>query len=240
MTQQEDQPQDLREVIKKMQDPEFWGGVENHWRESITDQHGWAKLELAHDAYLPSGIAEIIEKFNPEFTKRSLLHPDDPDLEEYFAKIGETFVLVSPDEVFIVGENEQIDKIGAAVILESRVGASSLGFTPNTKGPFSWRTIKFEHDTVIPGFMIPDFQKLKEEFVVESSKQLEPESYFYRARVGGNAYLRASMDRLDVVGNAQSVERISDILVNRHADQVFRINEHCSVEYIAFNPNKKS
>lgn len=237
---QEGQPQSLEEIIELMKTPEYWGGIEG-WREHITDQHDWAKLKLAHDAYWPSHIAEIIEGFNPEISKRSLMHPDHPDLAEYLAKIGDTYVVVSEDEVYIVGKKEQIDAIGATIILNAKVAvASTQDFKPNIDGQITWRRTDFEHDSIIPGFMIPDFQKLAEEFTVESLKQLEPMSYFYRARVGGSTYLRVSMDRIDVVGDTQAVVRITDILIDNHQDDILNVGDYCSQEYVAYNPNKKT
>ncbi len=230
---QEDQPQDLRDIFEKMKDPEFWGGVD-HEREPITNRHTWAKLDLAHDAYHLAQIAEIVDRLRPAFSKRTILSPRNPDLlVGYLAKLRSSYVLIDDETVYIVGPNEEIDKIGSSIILNAKaLKHPQVQPPPNTDGPISWRRINFTYDTIIPGDLVPEFERLGTEFGIDTLKPLTSERYGFMARIGEDNYLKALMQTIDIVGNTQDVNRITGVLTENHQDVIDVIDNFCDTEYV--------
>ena len=222
---------ELREILDSMMDPESWGGIE-HKKELITYKHSWARLELAHDAYYPAQIAGIIDRLEPTATKRQVYSPQNPDLEVYLAKLGSSYVLVYDETVDIVGENEKVNEIGAAIIMNANVLERPHPPGPNIEGDVSCKIIIFQYDTMIPGDLIPELEKLSAEFEIETIEPLDSdEDSGFSARIGQSNYIRALMGTIDVVGTTEDVNRITEALTENHKDIIEFIDDFCDAEY---------
>jgi hypothetical protein len=205
-------------------------GIRSVLVEPVTENFSWARLQFEHLSGAESSIGMALKPSNPSFFQK---YYKDSLGSFCLAKFmqGYLFYSAADWEAQIVGVNTQVEMMQQRLLkhmenLANGVIKPTSAAIPRAKGNIQagWTRYFLNGATSVGHHLAPIAAQLDEIGSVSIMPGLEDNNPFL-AKVGQFTFFRAGDNRLDVVGEDKSVERV-DQLFGEHLKDITKSTLH--------------
>jgi|GEM_PF-7043609 len=173
-----------------------FGGI-RHTKDLVVPEESWGRFHFSNDAYSVSQILQLLTLMEPTFLR------DQTEFGNHLfvAKINSAYVF-GRGMVNIVGPTKDVDKVGLEIILKAKFGDSMDNQFGSIGEGVRWHEYFFKSDCAV-------FDTLDEE-LLPSLQKMGVQSNGSYAKVGDSTYFRLVGERLDLVGDTQTVLQVAE------------------------------